>query len=305
MVPVPIFETFLWLLFILALVDGFRRYGLKNGFLFFIPAFVYGWLLEESAITIFQRYYYSPDFLLSYRDAPFSVAAGWATILYSGIVISEYLSLSRFKTALFVALWGLCIDFSMDALAVRFTYWTWTFREYSFLPYFNVPVSNFIAWFICLFLFTYFHLLGRNKRYRSLFLGFDATLPSVPLLMFGCFLLVVVPYERIFYNLTWWQMIIIMPLPVMIGLSLWLSKLNDLRNKSNLIPLVIMESFHVFFIISSFYVWIATGIWAYVIAAAIPLLPVITYNARSMILSKKVQLQPRQIQEAAEPSGVE
>jgi hypothetical protein len=291
MVPVPVFEAFLWLLFIVALVDGFRRFGLKEGLLFFLPAFVYGWSLEESAIAIYHRYYYSPEFLITYLDAPFCIAAGWATILYSGIIVAEKLSLSRFKAALFAALWGLSIDFSMDALAVRFTYWTWTFREYSVLPYFNVPVSNFLAWFICIFLFTYFHVLGRNKRYRNFFLGFDATIPALPLLMFGCFLLVLVPYERIFYSLSWWQMIVIMPLPVMIGLSLWLAKLFPFQNSANLIPLVIAEFFHAFFIISAVYVWIATGVWAYMIAAAVPFLPIITYTARSKILSREAQLQ--------------
>ena len=283
MVPVSIFETFLWILFIVALLDGFRRFGFKNGFMFFFPAFIYGWLLEEAAIAIFQRYYYSPDFLLKYLDAPFCIAAGWAVILYSGIIIAERLSLSRFKTALFVALWGLSIDFSMDALAVRFSYWTWTFPEYSVLPFFKVPVSNFAAWFIVLFCFTYFHLLGRNKRYRNFFMGFDAVLPSLPLLILGIIFMLVTKYERVFYGLSWWHMIIIMPLPVMMILSLWLLKLTPLRDPENRIPVLLTESFHVFFFVSSLYLWMVTGVWSYTIAAAVSLLPIITYMVRSRI----------------------
>jgi prolipoprotein diacylglyceryltransferase len=42
MIPVFIFETFLWLVFILALVDGLRRFGFKNGLIFFIPLIIYG-----------------------------------------------------------------------------------------------------------------------------------------------------------------------------------------------------------------------------------------------------------------------
>jgi hypothetical protein len=287
MVPVPIFEIFLWFLFILALLDGFRRFGLKNGIMFFLPAFVYGWILEESAIAIFRRYYYSPDFLLTYLDAPFCIAAGWAVILYSGIVISEGLSLSKFKAALFVALWGLSIDFSMDALAVRFSYWTWTFSEYRVLPYFNVPVSNFGAWFIVLFCFTYFHLLGRDKRYRNFSLGFDAVLPSLPLLILCLVFMVVTEYERMFYSLSWWHMIIIMPLPLMMVLSLWISKLHPLRNKENRIPLFLTEGFHVFFSVSSLYLWMETGIWSYTVAAAVSLLPILAYTARSVLLGRR------------------
>jgi hypothetical protein len=292
MIPVVIFELFLWVVFILALIDGFHRFGLKNGLLFFIPLIIYGWILEESAIAIFHRYAYTPGFLVKFLDAPFSIAVGWAAILYSGIIIAEGLSLSRFKTALFVALWGLSIDFSMDALAVKFGYWTWFPPADVILPYFNVPVSNFVGWFIILSCFTYFHLYGRDKWYRKIFLGFDALLPSLPLLLLAIYIMLETEYERTFTNLSWWHMVIMFPLPLMLILSAWILKLSPVMDRENSIALLITESFHMFFVGSALYVWWASGKWMYFVAAAVALLPVGTYTIRSMIHVRSNEGQP-------------
>jgi hypothetical protein len=283
MVPVILFETFLWLIFIVAIVDGFRRFGLKNGLIFFIPLVIYGWVLEESAIAIFHRYAYTPDFFVKYLDAPVSIAAGWTAILYSGIIIAESLHLSKFKSALFVAFWGLSIDFSMDALAVRFGYWTWFPPKDVNLPYFHVPVSNFVGWFIILSSFTFFHLYGRDKSYRKILLGFDAMLPSLPLLLAAIYIMLETEYERAFTSLSWWHMTVMFPLPMMIVLAVWLTRLKPLRTSQNRIPLLITESFHIFFILSAIYVWLATGIWSYAVAAGVALIPIVTYAVRSKI----------------------
>lgn len=283
MVPVLLFEVFLWIVFIVAVVDGFRRFGFKEGLMFFIPLVIYGWVLEESAIAIFHRYAYTPEFIITYLDAPVSIAAGWTAILYSGIVVAQGLNLSRFKSALFVALWGLSIDFSMDALAVRFGYWTWFPPADVVLPYFNVPVSNFVGWFIILSSFTFFHLYGRGKGYRKVLLGFDAMLPSLPLLLAAIYIMLETEYERAFTSLSWWHMTIMFPLPLMIVLAVWLTRLVPMRTGENRIPLLITESFHIFFILSAVYVWMVTGTWSYAAAAGVALIPIATFAVRSKI----------------------
>lgn len=283
MVPVVLFEVFLWLIFIVAVVDGFRRFGFRNGLVFFIPLVIYGWVLEESAIAIFHRYAYTPGFIIKFLDAPVAIAAGWTAVLYSGVVVADGLRLSRFRAALFVALWGLSIDFSMDALAVRFGYWTWFPPADVVLPYFNVPVSNFVGWFIILSSFTFFHLYGRDKGYRKILLGFDAMLPSLPLLLVAIYIMLETEYERAFTSLSWWHMTALFPLPLMIALSVWLTRLKPLRTGVNRIPLLITESFHSFFILSAVYVWTVTGIWSYAVAAGVALIPIVTYAVRSKI----------------------
>ncbi|HVN71522.1 MAG TPA: carotenoid biosynthesis protein [Desulfomonilia bacterium] len=283
MVPVSFFEIFLWCVFVAALADGFRRFGVRNGLMFFIPLVIYGWVLEESAIAVFHRYAYTHAFLLKFLDAPFCIAAGWTAILYSGIVIAEGLRLNRFRAALFVALWGLGIDFSMDALAVRFGYWIWFPPADVVLPYFNVPVSNFVGWFIILSCFTYFHLYGRDKRYRKILMGFDAMLPSLPLLLLAIYIMLETEYERAFTSLSWWHMVMLFPLPLMLVLSVWLMKLSPWISRENRVALLITEGFHVFFVVSAIFVWMSTGQWAYMVAAGVALMPVAVYTVRSVV----------------------
>jgi len=292
MVPVYLFEAFLWLVFAIALVDGLRRFGLKDGLLFFVPLMIYGWVLEESAIAVFQRYAYTTEFFLKYLGAPLGIAAGWTAILYSGLVVALGLRLSGVKAALFTALWGLSIDFSMDALAVRFGYWTWFPPPDVVLPYFDVPVSNFVGWFIILWCFTFFHLSGRGKPYRRLLLGFDAVIPSVPLLLLAIYIMLETEYERVFTSLSWWHMVILFPLPIMSVLSVWLVWLSPARHRENRIPLLIAESFHGFFMVSALYVWWSEGTWIYAAAAAVALAPVLIYTLTAMVRGRASESMP-------------
>ncbi len=90
-------------------------------------------------------------------------------------------------------------------------------------------------------------------------------------------------YERAFTGLSWWHKTIMFPLPLMIVLAVWLTRLVPMKTEENRIPLLITESFHAFFILSAAYVWIATGIWSYAAAAGVALIPIATYAVQSKI----------------------
>jgi hypothetical protein len=79
-------------------------------------------------------------------------------------------------------------------------------------------------------------------------------------------------------------MVVMFPLPLMIVLSVWLTKLSPFKSRGNRIALLITESFHIFFVVSVLYVWMVTGTWGYAVAAAVALLPVVMYAVRSKIL---------------------
>jgi hypothetical protein len=125
--------------------------------------------------------------------------------------------------------------------------------------------------------------MGRNKRYRNLLMGFDAMLPSLPLLLIAIYVMLETEYERAFTSLSWWHMTVMFPLPLMMFLSVWIVRLSPVRRKDNRIPLLITEGFHLFFIVSAVYVWLVSGIWAYAVAAAVALMPVGAYTVRSMV----------------------
>lgn len=296
-----LFEILLWALFLASLIDSNKRLGKKNTLLFFLPLFVYGWVLEASAIGIFQRYEYADGFFVTIIGAPLCIAAGWASITYSGLCIAKSFTSSHIQISLFTALWGLCIDFSMDGLAVLMGYWTWFAPADVVLPYFNVPVSNFIGWFIILSFFSFFHLRWQDTKIRERLWGFDAVLPALPALLIAITIMLESEYERHFINLSWWLMMVIFIVPVVIILAAWVfSQRSNLQRtflennqKSNLkIPFFISHAFHAFFIIMAFFVGVTSADWRFLIAALVAGLPLLahalpTNRGRLQVLSIK------------------
>ncbi len=280
-----IFETLLWGLFLLAIVDASKRWSGKQIATFFVPLFIYGWLLEASAIGIFQRYEYGPHFILTLFDAPLCIAAGWASITYSGLCIGRQMSDKPLKIAIFTALWGLSIDFSMDGLAVLLGYWTWFAPEGVVLPYFNVPVSNFIGWFIILSFYTYFHLRWENHSIRKKLLGFDAILPALPALLISITIMIESEYERVFISFPWWLMLIVVVFPVMFLLALWLQRNSQLNASEVRVPLMISHGFHAFFIIVALVIGFESGDWRYLIAAFVAVVPLFFISRNKMVIA--------------------
>ena len=242
-----LFEILLWGLFLVSILDANKRWGLKSTALFFFPLFIYGWVLEASAIGIFQRYEYGDGFFVTLFGAPLCIAAGWACITYSGICIAKSFTNNHYKIAVFTALWGLCIDFSMDGLAVLMGYWTWFAPDDVVLPYFDVPVSNFIGWFIILSCFSYFHLTWKETKARKALMGFDVIFPSLSALLIAILVMLESRYEVIFSHLQWWQMTLILVVPQSICLFIWLYNHADKITKELTIPLAINHIFHAFF----------------------------------------------------------
>jgi hypothetical protein len=92
-------------------------------------------------------------------------------------------------------------------------------------------------------------------------------------------------YERTFTTLSWWHMVLIFPLPLMLFLSLWISKIQVSYLKQR-VPLLVPEGFHLFFIISAIIVWLKTGLWYYLAASTVALFPLTVYLSREKLLKR-------------------
>jgi len=270
-----IFELLLWGMLLIALIDAKARWGSKQTINFFVPLFIYGWVLEAAAIGIFKRYEYGTDFLVTLFDAPLCIAAGWASITYSGICIAQNYTNSHIKIALFTALWGLSIDYSMDGLAVLVGYWTWFPPEGVKLHYFDVPVSNFVGWFIILSFYTYFQLHWKERAIRQKLMGFDAILPALPALLISITIMINSEYERLFVSFPWWIMMLIFVVPVVLILLFWLTKYPAIQASENKVPLLIAHSYHGFFLALALIVGFYGSDWRYFIAAAVAAAPML------------------------------
>lgn len=123
-------------------------------------AVCYGFLLEQGAIVVFERYSYALDaFPLVLLDVPLTIAIAWAAIIYATFQTAWAFGLSGTSFAAFSALYVLHVDLAIDAVAIRIPFWTW---ENSGV-WFGVPINNFVGWYLIGLLFAGSVLVYRDR----------------------------------------------------------------------------------------------------------------------------------------------
>jgi len=156
-------ESAITILFFVACYHSWRR-G-RGALLELISALVYGLVLEEGDILIFQTYHYSPQFILTVDRVPVGIAMSWAIIIYAGMVLTDAYGLSQRIAPFADALWAIALDLAFDAVAIRLGLWTWVIPLDT--GYFGVPAGNFYAWILVAFSFSAFtricRLLARRR----------------------------------------------------------------------------------------------------------------------------------------------
>ncbi len=137
-------------LFILGLLES-KKKG-TGRLLEFVMIFFYGLLLEELDMRIFKSYHYSADFFLTVGQVPIAIALLWAVILASSMAISDALGLPTRLRPFADALLAVWIDLSLDAIAIRAGFWTWSIPMNE--GWFGVPGGNLYAWMWVAFFYS-------------------------------------------------------------------------------------------------------------------------------------------------------
>jgi len=122
-------------------------------------------LLGIKTGVIFGSYYYGGTLGTKWQGVPFLIGLNWASmIFYSSSILAGRLK-NSFVKSLVGATMMTTYDFFLEPVAVRFDFWHWNSTQ--------IPLQNYIAWFICSFLF--FMLLNgiskpiRNRMAASMF----------------------------------------------------------------------------------------------------------------------------------------
>jgi uncharacterized membrane protein len=134
--------------------------GDREGLTLYVTAVVYGLILEKLVIVAFGAYTYPAEaYLFDALGVPLAIAFGWSAVIYAGTTTARAYGVPLPSLPGFVALYALHIDLSMDAIAIRVPFWTWTPPG----PWFGVPLGNFFGWFAVAFCFAgWFELLRRR-----------------------------------------------------------------------------------------------------------------------------------------------
>lgn len=142
--------------------------GDREGLTLYIAAVIYGLIMEKLVIVAFGAYTYPAEaYIFDAFGVPLAIAFGWSAVIYAGTATARAYGVPLRSLPGFVALYALHIDLSMDAVAIRVPFWTWTPPG----PWFGVPLGNFFGWFCVAFLFAGWFELLRRRVSNPLALG--------------------------------------------------------------------------------------------------------------------------------------
>ncbi|AXG07089.1 carotenoid biosynthesis protein [Haloplanus rubicundus] len=164
----PIYLVFTGAMVLASLGCLWDAVGDREGLTLYATAVVYGLILEKLVIVAFGAYTYPAEaYLFDALGVPLAIAFGWSAVIYAGTTTARAYGVPLPSLPGFVALYALHIDLSMDAIAIRVPFWTWTPPG----PWFGVPLGNFFGWFAVAFLFAGWFELLRRRVSHPLALG--------------------------------------------------------------------------------------------------------------------------------------
>lgn len=238
-----------------------------------LTAFIFGLLLEEGDILTFKTYHYDPHWFLLDQVPP-AIALCWALIIASAMNFSDALGIDERLAPFADALWAILLDLSLDAVAIRLGFWTWTTTPIN-AGWFGVPWGNFYAWLGVAASFSFF---TRWVRRRVAARGPKQSLwqAVVPIVAYGGLLLSIFPYAMLnnFYfrraGLEW--ILFVVPLAVIALITLWaMTRSAPARESPDKYLAIVRYMIHAYFL------------WAVVAAGIASQLPVLLYVSLAMI----------------------
>lgn len=147
-----LFEAFWIAAFALAFRHSVQKSGAKNAFLFFIPAFLWGFMAEFVGVNVYGIYTYPSAYSLSAFGVPFAIAFGWAAIIYVGYYITaNKLHIKNFfRMDVDSAVISASFDFIvLEPMAFIYRLWNWNANNF----WFGAPFFNFVGWLFVVSIF--------------------------------------------------------------------------------------------------------------------------------------------------------
>lgn len=115
----------------------------KNFFYWFFLTFVSTFILEVVGVKtglIFGSYTYGNVLGPQLMDVPVLIGINWALIILGAILISAKLTKHKILRPLLAGLFAVTFDLVLEPVAIKLNYWNWEGG--------NIPVQNYIAWFV-------------------------------------------------------------------------------------------------------------------------------------------------------------
>ena len=165
------------LAWILLVYYSYKKYGTKRTLIYFLPIII-ATLIIESAGVAGGRYYY-PGYIVYLSvvggAVPLIIILAWSVNLFlfmnlGKLFMSKIYQKRNTLQIAFISLsagvFGVCLDLLEDPLAHYNNWWIWE-TSLQGIKYFNVPILNFIGWFILIFFMSCATLLIDRSKYSE------------------------------------------------------------------------------------------------------------------------------------------
>ncbi len=156
---------------------SYRKYGTKKTIVYFLPIII-ATLFMESAGVAGGRYYY-PGYLVYISvvggAVPLIIILAWSVNLFLFMNLGKYFisklyQRQNYLQILFISLaaglFGVCLDLLEDPIAHYNNWWIWE-SSLKGIKFFEVPILNFIGWFILVFFMSIATLLLERSRFSE------------------------------------------------------------------------------------------------------------------------------------------
>lgn len=153
----------------------------KSFWLFTIIIFSAGYFVEVLGVQtklIFGSYQYGNTLGPKFLDVPILMGLNWLNLIYAAGVVLNRLQIPNYLKSFLGAGILVLLDVFLEPVAMKYDFWSWENNL--------VPIQNYIAWFICSYLFLNLFYYLNFKKENQLALYF-IIIQFVFFLLLSCF----------------------------------------------------------------------------------------------------------------------
>lgn len=184
-----IFILMIFVVWLIILIFSLKKYGVNKTIRYFVPIMIAGVIGELCAMA--NSGYYYPGYFLYFSaigaSVPVIIALGWSVNLFIFLhlgkgVASKFYKKQNLKQLFYISVcagfFGVCLDLLEDPLAHHNGWWVWN-TSIQRIYLFDVPLTNFVGWFVIIGGMTLLTLLIDRSRFsenRKLLINLTAPL---------------------------------------------------------------------------------------------------------------------------------
>lgn len=149
-----------WLnIFLCLVVLLWNEQGINKIWWGFAVIYLGGYIVELIGVHtgfLFGIYAYDTALGIKLYEIPIIIGANWLAIVISATAVARKIPVPFWPKVIIGAILGVGMDYLIEPVAIRYNFWHWMTPD--------IPVFNYVCWFIFLFLFIAVYLKKQSNQ---------------------------------------------------------------------------------------------------------------------------------------------